>query len=143
MVKLPRHQLPPVVLVDDDPDDLFVLSDRLRRASVINPLVAFDKASDAIGFLKAALDPHSEVAMAPCIVITDLKMPGLDGFQFTGWVRAQPELAQVPIVALSSESDPRDAARALRLGANAWYPKFPRAEALVALIARASKPRVA
>jgi CheY-like chemotaxis protein len=139
-VKSPTPQLPPVVLVDDDHDDLFLLSDRLRRANVPNPLVTFDKASDAMGFLKVAIESTDGIGSAPCVVITDVKMPGLDGFQLTGWIRAQPQFVNVPVVILSGANDPRDTARASKLGATAYYAKFPRGEALAAIIARASRP---
>ena len=137
--------LPPVVIVDDEQDDLFLLSDRLRRANVQNPLLTFQKASDAVEFLKNAfLAPDLERRPEPpCVVITDVKMPGLDGFQLTGWIRAHAELAKVPVVVLSGANDPKDNARALNLGANAYFQKFPRAETLAAIIARASRTRAA
>ena len=132
--------LPPVILVDDVPDDLYLLSDRLRRANVSNPILTFDRASDAMAFLNASLlGSFDPTLTAPCILITDVKMPGLDGFQLTGWVRARSEFRSVPVILLSDGSDPRETARAAKLGAAGYFPKFPRGEALAGIIARVSR----
>jgi two-component system response regulator len=130
-----------VVLVDDEHNDLFLLADRLRRANVPNPLITFGKATDAIGFLNSAfINGGKPSGQPPCLVITDIRMPVLDGFQLTGWIRAHRELAHVPVVVLSGIHDPRELGRALKLGASACFPKFPRAETLAAIVNRATRP---
>jgi CheY-like chemotaxis protein len=50
-------------------------------------------------------------------------MPRLDGFGFLGWVRQQSAFGDLPVVVLTSSISPVDEARALRLGASAFYTK--------------------
>lgn len=129
--------LPPVLIVDDDYDGAFLVRDRLRRAEVRNPLLTFHSAKEVVGFLKAAITAAPNTAK-PCLVITDLQMPGFDGFELITWIRAREHLAGVRVVAISVDEDAKGRARAMKLGADAHYVKCPRAEALANEVLRAS-----
>ena len=54
------------------------------------------------------------------MMLLDLKMPRLDGFDVLGWVRQQPTLKRLPIIVLSSSNMPEDVDRAYDLGANSF-----------------------
>lgn len=57
------------------------------------------------------------------LIITDVNMPRLDGFALISAVRARPELADLPIVVLTTESDPRDRQHGLKRGADLYLTK--------------------
>lgn len=57
------------------------------------------------------------------IIITDVNMPRMDGFALISAVRAQPELANLPIVVLTTESDTRDRLHGLKRGADLYLTK--------------------
>ena len=59
----------------------------------------------------------------PAAVITDLTMPHLDGFGLISALRAQPRLSGVPVLVLTTESDPDKKARARAAGATGWIVK--------------------
>jgi len=50
-------------------------------------------------------------------------MPGMDGFEIINWVRAHPLFANLPIVVMSSSSEPEDQERAMELGCNRFLIK--------------------
>jgi len=50
-------------------------------------------------------------------------MPGMDGYQVCGWVRANPATAAVPVVMLSGKADPESVARGLEVGADEYLSK--------------------
>ena len=56
-------------------------------------------------------------------LITDLHLPDMDGFELVSRVRADSRYAAIPILVISGDSDPTTPARALELGANAFFPK--------------------
>jgi DNA-binding response OmpR family regulator len=56
-------------------------------------------------------------------VITDLELPGEDGFTLIRWLRAQPSYAATPVVVVSGMSDPDAPHQALAAGANAYFTK--------------------
>jgi two-component system chemotaxis family response regulator WspR len=61
----------------------------------------------------------------PAVILQDLVMPGADGFTMVCAFRADPEIANVPIMVLSSREDPRDKSRAFEVGASDYLVKIP------------------
>ncbi len=58
-----------------------------------------------------------------CALVTDLRLPRMDGFELIEVVRSQPGRASLPILVISGDSDPRVPARVADLGANAYFSK--------------------
>ena len=56
-------------------------------------------------------------------LVTDLHLPQTDGFDLIRQLRAEPRFARLPILLISGDSDPLLPARALELGASAFFPK--------------------
>jgi CheY-like chemotaxis protein len=56
-------------------------------------------------------------------IVTDLNMPGMDGFELIERVRATPATARIPIIVVSADGDPEHQDRARRLGADAFFVK--------------------
>jgi two-component system, response regulator len=127
--------LPPVLLVDDSDDDLRLLKRYLAKAGVKNPIVTHSDAPAAIAFLAAAA--HGAEPM-PCLVLTDLKMPGIDGFDFIKWIRRQKPLKGLKVAMISGSGVPRDASQAKAAGADAFFAKFPTPAELAQLAHEAS-----
>jgi len=59
----------------------------------------------------------------PEVVILDLKMPRLNGFEVLEWLQSHPELQTIPTLVWSSSADPVDVKRAYCLGANGYLCK--------------------
>jgi signal transduction histidine kinase len=68
------------------------------------------------------------------VVLVDLRMPDLDGFDVTARLRAHPDTEDVPVIVLSSEDDPEIKARAFSVGANDYLVKWPDPRELVARV---------
>jgi CheY-like chemotaxis protein len=68
------------------------------------------------------------------LVVSDLSMPGMDGFDFLAQVRKNPSLAMIPIVVMSSSRSPRDVMRCYQLGANSFIVKPMSLETFVSTI---------
>ncbi len=70
----------------------------------------------------------------PNIVLLDLMLPGMDGFEVLGRLRSDPRTADVPVLVVSAKNDPADREMAARMGANGYLAKpFQRAELLEAI----------
>lgn len=111
--------LRPIMVVDDEPEDLFIAKRYLGKAGIKNPTVTFESGDTAIAFLSA----RSSGDEIPCLLILDIKMPMFDGFQILAWARAQGALRTMKIVMHSSSSLPEDVARAVALGADDFLVK--------------------
>ena len=68
----------------------------------------------------------------PSLIVLDVNMPNMGGFEFLQNLRARPELATVPVVMLTTEGDPKLMQQAKALGAKGWIVKPFRPELLIA-----------
>ena len=58
-----------------------------------------------------------------CAVVTDIHLPGADGFEFVAFIRSQPRLVSLPVVVISGDPAPDTARLALERGADAYFAK--------------------
>lgn len=72
----------------------------------------------------------------PNVVITDINMPRMDGFEVIETIRTMNQFKHLPIIVLTTESDPEKKARARTAGATGWIVKPFSSESLVAAIRR-------
>jgi CheY-like chemotaxis protein len=132
----------PVVVIDDEPDDLFFLRRLFDKGGVKNPVVTFLDSEDSMSFLSATLVISRKVPeFTPCVLFTDIKMPKLDGFELVKWIRKHREFDQLTVVVMSSSDNPDDVELAQKLGADRYLLKYPSPETLAELIADAATGR--
>ena len=101
-----------ILLVDDAADVIMVFQSLLEMEG--GEIIVATSAQEAL----ALLEQH-----AIDIVISDISMPGMDGFQFLEAMRSKPECADIPAIALSGLVRERDIARALQAGFSAHLGK--------------------
>ena len=106
-----------VLLVDDLESDLLLMKVAFGRAKVRHPIQEAVDGQQAIDYLSGAgvyadRDRYPEV----CVVITDLKMPKVDGFELLGWLRERSEFNRLPRVVLTASGLEEDRRRAAELG---------------------------
>jgi CheY-like chemotaxis protein len=126
----------PVLVADDDADDLFFARRALQKAGVIVPILTCADGGEVIALLKRM---QAENKRPPETIFLDIKMPKFDGFQTLRWIRDQKHLRAVRVIMLSGSQEPRDVALARSLGANDYLVKFPTAEALSKALAAPGK----
>jgi PAS domain S-box-containing protein len=102
-----------LLYIEDDPANAELVAEFLARHSFVRLRVAHDGAT---GLALAAAQP-------PDLVLTDLEMPGLDGFQVLERLRADPRLAGVPVVALSAAALSADRERVAAAGFDRFLSK--------------------
>ena len=113
----------PILQVEDDPNDLFLLEHAMTKAGVANPIQAVTDGQQAIQYLQGAGKfADREQFPLPCLVLLDLKLPHVMGLDVLRWIREQPETGLIVIV-LTASGEGADIADAYRLGANAFLIK--------------------
>ena len=121
----------PILVVDDDENDLVLFRRAAEKARIANPVVALSDGDAVIDWLSAFLrDDRPE----PVVVLLDLKMPRRSGFDVLQWVRAQPGLRRLPVVVFTSSAQDPDVNRAYDLGANSYLVKPVTFETLVEMM---------
>jgi CheY-like chemotaxis protein len=114
----------PILLVEDDPNDVWLVKHAFQSAHISNPLRIVNDGQEAIDYLKGSGAYGDRGAFpTPKLVLLDLKMPRLNGFDVIGWMRQHYPWKLTPIIILSSSALPQDVNRAYELGANAYMVK--------------------
>jgi CheY-like chemotaxis protein len=126
-----------VLLVEDDADDVLLTQIAFEKARLANPLMVVRDGEEAIAYLRGEeVYADREKYPLPILLLLDLKMPKINGFQVLEWLQLQPSLSRIPVAVMtSSDSDP-DVNLAYQLGASSYLVKPPDAEALLALVQR-------
>lgn len=111
-----QHNIKSVFIADDDEDDRFLLK------------VAFDKCcpETKVKFAVDGLDlieSLDQSGLHPCLIILDLNMPRLDGFESLKVLRASETYRDVPVVVFSTSRETGDVAKAKKLGADDYISK--------------------
>lgn len=100
---------------------LIVEDDRALAGTLEIGLLAIDNVDTVTVFDgREAMEYLENHSPAPAVVLTDLELPRVDGYQLIRWMRARPELLRVPVVAMSAR---HDGAEALAAGANHFLAK--------------------
>jgi CheY-like chemotaxis protein len=126
--------LPPILIADDDADDLFFTQRVLVKGGTKNPIVTLRDGEEVLQYLRTALGEAAKPEARPCLLFLDIKMPRCDGFEVLTWIRQQKALDSLYIAILSGSDEPRDRKRAADLGANHYLVKPADAKALTPVV---------
>jgi CheY-like chemotaxis protein len=116
---------PPVILVADDNDDNFLLLRcAFESARLPHRLIGVANGFEATCYLCADEPYHNRSEFPfPDLLLLDLEMPIMDGFEVLAALKDQPEFQHLPVVVLSSMDEPEAMERALKLGARDYLVK--------------------
>lgn len=113
-----------LLVVDDSPMDVEMLKLAFLKAGGKNPIVHKEDGEDAISHLNWLLETGQHQGHPlPVAILTDLKMPKVDGFDLLKWVRGKSALDHVLAVVITGSTIEADVRRAFELGANFFFTK--------------------
>ncbi len=121
--KLPTMPLPLVLIVDDNPENLTIIGELLQ------PQHAVRVANSGIKALRLA-----RLLPQPDLILLDVMMPEMDGYQVLRQLREQPETADIPVILLTALNSPDDEERGLLQGAMDYITKPIRPPILLARV---------
>jgi CheY-like chemotaxis protein len=118
------HRQCTILIVDDDENDIFFVKRAFTEINVHCVFQILKNGQEVVDYLSA----HREYAdrekyPLPMMILMDLKMPIMDGFQVLAWLRNRPGLKVIPTIVFSSSDVPADITRAYELGANSFMTK--------------------
>ena len=125
----------PILLVEDDAAERMLLQRSLKRLGIRCRLFEASDGEAAIAYLDGR-HPYADRARNPLpwLILLDLKMPKLGGFEVLTWIRNHDSLRTTPVLVLTGSDESADVARAYERGANAYLVKPMGPEALDALM---------
>ncbi|MGA2657610.1 MAG: response regulator [Verrucomicrobiota bacterium] len=113
-----------VLYVEDEEFDVMFMHKAFERMGLKGSLKVVADGQQAIDYMagNGAYADRREHPL-PAVVLLDLKLPVVSGFEVLEWLRQQPELKNLPVVVFSSSDQPEDQAMASQLGANDFVQK--------------------
>jgi CheY-like chemotaxis protein len=113
-----------ILLVEDQDDDVVLVKRAFEKAHLPNPVHVVTRGEDAVAYLSGQKRyANREEYPLPDLILLDLKMPGMDGFDVLRWIRSQPGIRGISVVVLTSSDQIRDVNEAYALGANSFLVK--------------------
>lgn len=118
------HDEAVILLAEDREDDIVLVQRAFAKGEIQNPLFVVHDGDEAISYL-SGIGKYGNRAEYPLpdLLLLDLKMPKVDGFEVLKWVRQQPGFSALRVVVLTSSDQIRDVNTAYRLGANSFMVK--------------------
>ena len=115
---------PCLLIADDDPGDIFLLRRAFRRAFLDCEIIDVYDGEQAVKYL-GGTPPYDNRTQYPfpALLVVDVKMPRMNGFDVLAWVRGRPYIEHLPIVVLSGSPLESDAEAAIHLGAQDYLVK--------------------
>ena len=113
-----------ILLVEDDDGHARLLEKNLRRGGIINRLVRVTDGQEAVDYVsRAGAYQDTNVYPDPSVVLLDVRMPRLDGFEVLAHLKNDPALMKIPVIMLTSTDNQHEINRAYELGANGYVVK--------------------
>jgi CheY-like chemotaxis protein len=112
-------KMPSILVVDDNEDDYEAVARAFKKVGMTNPVTLCTSGQEALDFLKS----QAPTGDMPVLIMLDLNMPGMDGFQVLERIRRDAAVRQIPVVVWTTSSNKKDIDTCYQLGTNAYMQK--------------------
>lgn len=112
-----------ILLIEDNQDHAFLTQKILRQSEHVSSVRVVRDGEEALELLERTQRHAGDEHPLPDLILLDVKLPGSDGFEVLARIKANPTLALVPVVLLTTSARDEEIARGYRLGANSYVTK--------------------
>lgn len=120
-MKTKNHKPIEILLVEDNPGDVRLTQEGLRDAKVNNRIVVVGDGMEALAYLRQ--EGEYARAILPGLILLDLNLPRMNGFEVLNVIKADDHLKCIPVVVLTTSQAEQDILRSYNLYANAYVVK--------------------
>lgn len=121
MSKADSNHSYPILLIEDNPDDAFITERAMARGGIKNKLIVVNDGEMGINYLKK--EGKFQDVLSPILILLDLKMPKVDGFEVLKVIKKDKALKKIPVIILTTSDRDKDIERAFQLGCNSYLVK--------------------
>ncbi|MEO5330300.1 MAG: response regulator [Magnetococcus sp. THC-1_WYH] len=112
-----------ILLIEDEASHAFLIRKNLRRGGFGNEIIVIDSGQEAMNFLFSEGNNAGKPLPNPMLVLLDLNMPGVNGYQILQRMKSDPSTREIPIIVLTTTDDQREINKCYELGCNMYVTK--------------------
>lgn len=113
-----------ILVIEDSPDDYFMIEHSLRKAKIANPIFHVDSGDKALDYFQnMKTTSNSAKNEKPALVLLDLNLPGTDGFDVLRSLKKNLDTIMLPVVILTTSTTPDDIDACYSAGASGYIKK--------------------
>lgn len=116
-------QIKTILYVEDNQLDIELTMEAMKENKIVNPIVVANDGVEALEYLMCEGNYKSRKQGNPCLILLDLKMPRMDGFELLSIIKKDLKLKHIPVVMLTSSREEKDLVKGYDLGVNAYVVK--------------------
>lgn len=120
---MPRTHDVTILLVEDDPGHARLIERNLKRSKITNRVITVIDGQEALDYLFSQGQYVKNERASPLLVLLDLNLPVLDGYQVLQRMKAEPKTMHIPVIILTTTDDLREVSRCYELGCNVYITK--------------------
>lgn len=119
-----KNLIPKLLVVEDSDEDFEVLRRIFQKLAIENPVYRCVDGEDALEFLYKHGKYQSSLSSAhPSLILLDLNLPGTDGREVLAQIKQDPKLKKIPVIVLTTSSNPKDIEACYCIGASGYLVK--------------------
>lgn len=113
-----------ILLVEDNPDDVALTLRAFSKSNIMNKVITVGDGEEALDFLfcKGKYEERNPYIL-PSVILLDLKLPKVDGFEVLKTIRENEKTKYLPVVILTSSKEEQDIINGYKLGVNSYIRK--------------------
>jgi len=113
-----------ILLVEDNPDDVELTLRAFKKSNIVNELVVARDGAEALDYLYGTgRYAGRDINIMPAVILLDLKLPKVNGFEVLQRIRADERTQLLPVVILTGSQEEQDLINGYKLGANSYILK--------------------
>ena len=112
-----------IVMIEDDDGHAKLIEKILRRAGIMNQIIHLDNGRKAADYLLGRGEYAKNRPEAPMLILLDLNLPELDGFQILELIKQDDKTKLIPVIILTTTDNPKEVERGYALGCNVYITK--------------------
>ena len=112
-----------IFLVEDDLGHARLIEKNLRRSNITNEVITVGDGQQALDYLFGEGEYVGSEHASPLLVLLDLNLPVLDGYQVLQRMKADERTKRIPVIILTTTDDAREVSRCYELGCNVYMTK--------------------
>jgi CheY-like chemotaxis protein len=120
---MPKQKDVAILLVEDDLGHARLIKKNLQRSNITNDIIHVSDGQQALDYLFSEGQYAGNRHASPLLILLDLNMPVLDGYQVLERIKANEHTKRIPVIILTTTDDLQDVSRCYELGCNIYLTK--------------------